>query len=126
LNLIHIPLHLYPHFLQPILQLILPIAPANGHHSDTSVSGSHAPASQQMVEPRFVNISLTPVECSVVCSKKSAQELFIPIIASLEQRSRDEVTIGSEDFVVVQVDGQDLDAGQRVLELTSPLALAGM
>ena len=83
-------------------------------------------ASQQAVEPRFVNISLTPVECSVVCSKKSAQELFVPIITSLEQRSRDEVTIGSEDFVVVQVDGQGLDAGQRVLELTSPLALAGM
>ncbi|KAI9766278.1 MAG: hypothetical protein M1840_006692 [Geoglossum simile] len=135
LNLIHIPLHLYPHFLQPILQLILPIPPANGHHPNTSASdppgaprgsGSHAPASQQAVEPRFVNISLTPVECSVVCSKKCAQELFIPIIASLEQRSRDEVTIGSEDFVVVQVDGQDLDAGQRVLELTSPLALAGI
>ncbi|KAI9777448.1 MAG: hypothetical protein M1839_008860 [Geoglossum umbratile] len=80
----------------------------------------------QVAEPRFVNISLTPVECSVVCSKKSAQELFVPIIASLEQRSRNEVTIGSEDFVVVQVDGQGLDAGQRVLELTSPLALAGI
>ena len=31
-----------------------------------------------------------------------------------------------EDFVVMQVDGEGLEAGQRVLELTSPLALAGM
>ncbi|KAH0541771.1 hypothetical protein FGG08_003793 [Glutinoglossum americanum] len=129
LNLIHIPLHLYPHFVQPILQLILPPPPAEGHHPGNGASfasDSRTPASWQAVEPRFVNISLTPVECSVVCSKKSAQELFAPIIKSLEQRSRDEVTVGVEDFVVVQVDGQGLDAGQRVMELTSPLALAGI
>jgi hypothetical protein len=38
----------------------------------------------------------------------------------------DHVQISLEDFNVIQVDGQGLDAGQRVLELTSPLALAGM
>ncbi|KAH0555815.1 hypothetical protein GP486_006240 [Trichoglossum hirsutum] len=113
----------------PILQLILPIPPPNGHHTGNGApyaSDSNAPISRQAVEPRFVNISLTPVECSVVCPKRFAQELFVPIIKSLEQRSRDEVIVGSEDFVAVQVDGQDLDAGQRVLELTSPLALAGI
>jgi len=35
-------------------------------------------------------------------------------------------TISSEDFVVISVEGEGLDAGQRVLELTTPLALAGM
>ncbi len=35
-------------------------------------------------------------------------------------------TISSEDFVVISVRGEGLEAGQRVLELTSPLALAGM
>lgn len=35
-------------------------------------------------------------------------------------------TISSEDFVVISVEGEGLEAGQRVLELTSPLALAGM
>ena len=36
------------------------------------------------------------------------------------------VSISAEDYVVVQVDGEGLDAGQRVLELTTPLAMAGM
>lgn len=35
-------------------------------------------------------------------------------------------TISSEDFVVISVEGEGLEAGQRVLELTTPLALAGM
>ena len=34
--------------------------------------------------------------------------------------------ISREDYMVIQVDGQGLDAGQRVLELTRPLAMAGM
>lgn len=37
-----------------------------------------------------------------------------------------EIQVSSEDYVAIQVDGQGLDAGQRVLELTSPLAMAGM
>ena len=38
----------------------------------------------------------------------------------------DGIDSGGEDYMVFQVDGQGLDAGQRVLELTSPLAMAGM
>lgn len=55
-----------------------------------------------------------------------ANELFVPILNLLDTQSRSEVHITSDDFVVMQVDGEGLDAGQRVLELTSPLALAGM
>lgn len=36
------------------------------------------------------------------------------------------IHISEDDYIVIQVDGQGLDAGQRVLELTSPLAMAGM
>lgn len=36
------------------------------------------------------------------------------------------VMISKEDYVVVQVEGEGLDAGSRVLDLTSPLAMAGM
>ncbi len=35
-------------------------------------------------------------------------------------------TISSETFVVISVEGEGLEAGKRVLELTTPLALAGM
>lgn len=42
------------------------------------------------------------------------------------KESKTDIQISSEDYVAIQVDGQGLDAGQRVLELTSPLAMAGM
>jgi hypothetical protein len=35
-------------------------------------------------------------------------------------------SISDEEFVVISVEGAGMEAGQRVLELTSPLALAGM
>jgi hypothetical protein len=73
-----------------------------------------------------VNISITPIECSIVCSRLLANELFVPVLSLLDVNSRSQVHITSDDFVVMQVDGEGLDAGQRVLELTSPLALAGM
>ena len=50
----------------------------------------------------------------------------MPALNLLDTGARDQVSITSEDYVVMQVDGEGLDAGQRVLELTSPLALAGM
>lgn len=77
----------------------------------------------------FLNVSVTPIECSIVCSKRLAREYF----ASIPTQSRTPgefsskaATISSEDFVVISVEGEGLEAGQRVLELTSPLALAGM
>jgi hypothetical protein len=123
LALIHIPLHLYRNFLQSILQLVLPNATRNGFENGSS---DVKPRKGWPCEHPFVNISITPVECSVVCSRALASELFVPVLNVLDPQSRDSVNITTEDFVVMQVDGEGLDAGQRVLELTSPLALAGM
>lgn len=123
LALIHIPLHLYRNFLQSILQLLLPNATQNGFDND---SGAVQPPKGWPYDHPFVNISITPVECSIVCSRLLANELFIPVLNLLDHQSASQVNITSEDFVVMQVDGEGLDAGQRVLELTSPLALAGM
>lgn len=125
LALIHIPLSLYANFLQPILQLLLPneLRP-NG--AATNGSGAvHAPKGWPY-EHAFVNISITPVECSVVCSRRLAEEIFVPARNNLDPATQDQVSITSDDFVVMQIDGEGLDAGQRVLELTSPLAMAGM
>jgi hypothetical protein len=123
LALIHIPLRLYRTFLQSILQLVLPNATRDGFDND---SGAVQPPNGWPCEHPFVNISITPVECSIVCSRTLANELFVPVLALLDSESRESVNITPEDFVVMQVDGEGLDAGQRVLELTSPLALAGM
>jgi len=85
-------------------------------HEDESASSAR----------QFINISITPIECSVVCSKESAETLFQPIVESLGELLQDEVVITEDTFVVIQVEGEGLDAGRRVLELTSPLALAGV
>ncbi|KKY22233.1 hypothetical protein UCDDS831_g03792 [Diplodia seriata] len=127
LALIHIPLHLYSNFLQPILQLLLPSSRPSSSDS-ASTNGSNAPRSKKSwaYEHPFTNISVTPVECSIACSREMAEDLFTPVRDSLDPSSRDQVSITNEDYIVMQVDGEGLDAGQRVLELTSPLAMAGI
>lgn len=125
LALIHIPLHLYSSFLQSILQLLLPTQ-ARSNGAVANGNGAVQPPRGWPYEHPFVNISITPTECSVVCSRKLVNELFVPALNALDARSRSQVSITPEDYVVMQVDGEGLDAGQRVLELTSPLALAGM
>ncbi|KAF2753918.1 hypothetical protein EJ05DRAFT_504515 [Pseudovirgaria hyperparasitica] len=124
LALIHIPLPLYYTFLQPILALLLPAK--NRPDSSGSDGISNARPRTWPYEHPFVNVSVTPVECSVVCSRVSAEKLFLPVLEALPETSRSQVSVGNEDFIVMQVDGEGLDAGQRVLELTSPLAMAGI
>lgn len=77
----------------------------------------------------FLNVSVTPLECSIVCAQTLAQEIFESIPSHLGSSpgfSHATATISSEDFVVISVEGEGLEAGQRVLDLTSPLAMAGM
>lgn len=124
LALLHIPLHLYNSFLQSVLQLVLPSSPVDSGSDDSD--GSVQPPDGWSKEQPFINISVTPVECSVVCSRRLVNELFVPVLDTLDAAARSEVSITSEDFVVMQIDGEGLDADRRVLELTGPLALAGM
>lgn len=65
------------------------------------------------------------MECSLVCSREHADELFLPLVNALGD-VQDQVSITVDDYVVLQVDGVGLDAGRRVVELTAPLALARM
>ncbi|KAF2841370.1 hypothetical protein M501DRAFT_928601 [Patellaria atrata CBS 101060] len=132
LALIHIPLDLYAEFLQPILKLLL-LSTERETDSETGTESSDgfrkndesAWEQPNKIQP-FINISVTPVECSIACPRLLAQELFVQARDRLHESRRQEVIIANEDYVVMQVDGEGLNAGQRVLELTSPLALAGM
>lgn len=121
LALIHIPLRLYPSFLQAILQLLLPTGAAEERPISRG-SGS----SLDIKDHPFINVSVTPYECSIVLPRATADSLFVPVRDALNATDQDAVTITKEDFVVMQVEGEGLEAGQRVLELTSPLAMAGI
>ncbi|GAB1202323.1 hypothetical protein APSETT445_000935 [Aspergillus pseudonomiae] len=80
-------------------------------------------------QPAFLNLSITPVECSIMCPRQLANDYFAPLV---ERFAKDNVSnpcrlsISRDDFIAMQVYGEGLEAGQRVLELTSPLAMAGI
>lgn len=134
LALVHIPLDIYPFFLQPILQLLFHEIPpitttttttTEGHGEESKLEDDASEPNQ----PAFLNISITPVECSIVCSRELADLYLAPLAIKFNESAPDNgshVSISKDDFIVMQVDGQGLDAGQRVMELTSPLAMAGM
>lgn len=109
--------------MQPLLRLLF------GEDHDEDVSKIPWTSRHE-----FLNISITPIECSVICSRQLADRFFQPLANLFHQllatdvndRGKKQIEISVDDYMVVQVEGQGLDAGQRVLELTSPLALAGM
>lgn len=111
---------LYPLFVQPIISLII-------HNNTTSDDGQrHEPSRPWQFWHPFVNVSITGDECSIVCPRRQADELFEPVLALLPAAFRKAVSISREDYSVIAIEGEGLEAGQRVLDLTSPLALAGI
>jgi hypothetical protein len=117
---------LYPFFVQPLLRLLFCDIPAINESEDEDEDADHA--SQTPLSLGFVNLSLTPVEVSVVCSRQLADRFFVPLASKLNKLAAADktVSVSKDDYIAMQVEGQGLDAGRRVLELTGPLALAGM
>nr|POE72975.1 hypothetical protein CFP56_30914 [Quercus suber] len=118
---IRIPLPIYPLFIQPITQLILTDDSPDEYHGELA-----RPRKSWAHWRPFVNISVSPNECSIVCPREEADALFAPIRSRLDPTTRNAVTISEEDFSVIMIGGEGLEAGQRVLDLTSPLAMAGI
>lgn len=77
-------------------------------------------------KPGFLNISVTPLECSIVCHDIWARRIFEPIIKQLPKETAKTVSISKDTYVVVRVSSPGMEAGSRVVDLTSPLALAGI
>lgn len=117
-SLIHIPLSLYPVFLQPILQVLLP----NGEFD----SGKEIEGLSIDNKHGFLNVSITPVECSVVCHDNWAKKVFEPVIRRLPRDASKTVTISKDSYLILSVISAGMNAGTGVMELTSPLALAGI
>ncbi len=118
--LIHIPLGIYQLFLQPILSLLL-------HNDVLDNDGRPIPPDRPwMFWHPFVNISITNNECSIVCPRRQAEDIFEPLLEKLPALLRKSISISREDYSVIVIGGEGLEAGKRVLDLTSPLALAGI
>lgn len=112
----------YQYYLPLVLQLLFPAAASPTGNVRNSGSWANRQA--------FLNVSVTSIECSIVCEKDVAEDLFRPVIdravSSPDADGDHYASISTEDFVVISIEGAGMEAGQRVLELTSPLALAGM
>ncbi|KXJ92697.1 ACT domain-domain-containing protein [Microdochium bolleyi] len=118
-SLIHIPIDLYSTLLQPILQILLPHE-ASGDLGDSldqlGIDNKHG----------FLNVSITPVECSVVCHSTLTKDVFEPALRRLPAAVSSRVIISKDTYLVLSVINAGMDAGSRVSELTSPLAMANI
>ena len=126
--MINIPLAQYTHYVQPLLQLLYPVEEQKVGADGQPIQNVESTVPWSNQHP-FLNISITPIECSVVCSRSLARKYFEPVVSHmshLKMQDRVQASISKEDFVVVSVEGEGLEASQRVLELTTPLAMAGM
>lgn len=121
LALVHIPRHLGDFFLKPILQVLYHEASPLDENGN-EVQDEDGESAELERQPSFLNLSITPVECSVMCPRSLAEKFFAPLVKLVDN----EASITKDDFIAMQVYGEGLEAGQRVLELTSPLAMAGM
>lgn len=74
----------------------------------------------------FLNISVTPIECSVVCHTSLALTVFRPVIERLSKEAQKHVSISKESYMVFSVSSAGMEAGQRVMDLTAPLAMEGI
>lgn len=121
-SLIHIPLELYSALIQPILRVLLP------HGGPTNPNDPEGPLEGLSKDYKhgFLNISVTPIECSIVCHTSWAHTIFSPIINSLPKETSKRVQISKENYIVFSVNSSGMEAGQRVMDLTAPLAMAGI
>ncbi|KAF7521527.1 hypothetical protein PCG10_008306 [Penicillium crustosum] len=130
--LVHIPLELYPYFLKSVLRLIFDeIPPLEDEKDDDASFDDFENASEydSYKAPAFMNVSITPVEVSVMCPRRLVDKYFVPVMDQLDQLDeslRSRLIVSENDYIAMQVLGEGLEAGKRVLELTSPLALAGI
>lgn len=114
----HIPLELYPYFFKSVLSLIFDETEA----LETQEDVIHKP-------PAFMNVSITPVELSIICPRRLVDKHFLPVMDQLGQLDlnlQSRIVVSDHEYIAMQVVGDGLEAGKRVVELTSPLALAGM
>lgn len=130
LSLVHIPLDKYERHIPTILKLLFPPAPKSDTQGHDGRDENLVPDDESWANKHaFLNISITPIECSIVCDTELAEALFETAFKqaqACDPSNTDYGSISSEVFVVISVEGAGMEAGQRVLELTSPLALAGM
>ncbi|KAL7937242.1 hypothetical protein V8C35DRAFT_295144 [Trichoderma chlorosporum] len=123
-TLIHIPLDLYPTLLQPLLRILLPQTQSLNFSRDSREYELEGLTTDY--QHGFLNISITPIECSVVCHSSWSKNVFEPALNALPKPLKNTVKIYKDTYMILAVTSAGLDPGGRVMELSSPLAFAGI
>ncbi|KAL7811780.1 ACT domain-containing protein [Trichoderma aethiopicum] len=123
-TLIHIPLDLYPTLLQPILRILLPQTQSLNFSRDSTEYELEGLTTDY--QHGFLNISITPIDCSVVCHSSWAKNVFEPALNALPKSISKSVSVFKDTYMILSVTSAGLDPGGRVMELSSPLAFAGI
>ncbi|KAM0256901.1 hypothetical protein ACHAQJ_004723 [Trichoderma viride] len=123
-TLIHIPLDLYPTLLQPILRILLPQTQSLNFSRDSTEYELEGLTTD--FQHGFLNISITPIDCSVVCHSSWAKNVFEPALNALPKHISKSVSVFKDTYMILVVTSAGLDPGGRVMELSSPLAFAGI
>ena len=120
-------MELYYAFFQPILQILLPQAQSLSKAEDDPDQSPPEGLTAEYTHS-FLNLSVTPVECSIVCHTHWTKTVFEPALraAQLPKEALNSVSIAKEAYVALCVMSGGLDAGSRVVDISSPLALAGI
>lgn len=95
----------------------------------------------------FINVSVTPVECSVICPTELVEPLFgnaLKQAAAAEkaetapqysngngdgsegERRSSKTSVLQKDYLAMQIDGDGAESGVQLLDLTSPLNAVGI
>lgn len=67
---------------------------------------------------QFVNVSFTPVECSVICPTELVENLFGQALTTHS------ATILKETYLAIQIDIAGSNTGPTLLEITAPISNA--
>jgi hypothetical protein len=74
----------------------------------------------------FLNISVNPIEASVILPTELAEKYFKPLSSLKSGQEAGSLSIAPDDYILMFVSGSGSQPSQRVIDLTTPLALAGI
>lgn len=101
--------------------------------NSTAPPSPNEPASPGRIDEKcdrleeFINVSLTPVECTIVCPTELVDMLFGRELSKTKAVSSScGVQVLRDRYLAIQIDGDGLDTGSRVLEVSHPLSAAGI
>ncbi|CDK25419.1 unnamed protein product [Kuraishia capsulata CBS 1993] len=96
-----------------------PRTQAAGYDSD---SHSQDSSIEEDDDGLFLHVAFTPDEVTVICSSSFVKSLFDQPLESKDSRAQ----VLPDSYLALQVGGDGLSIGKRVLELTQPLSEAGI